>query len=362
MIVIDPSTAEAEEADDKTKAAASTATATTTSTTTITVPYAGRTLDLTLFAATRALDVIVGELWARRKARRMDSGSWTRLEALVGHLTDPAIFSTSSALVMWAWFYVPSRLPHTYNKWITSAAAVDARLINALRLCRSGQLQYSKDMGPDARLLESMCRDYGWPLAWGDPATTVPFPCTMVHMDCGPSCEYHALLRMWRSWRWSMATYLPLSLLLILRKPYRTPPGVLRAVLSAVRSSAFLGAFISLFFYGVCIARTRVGPLIFGTSVTARQTFDSGLCVAVGCGLCGWSILIERASRRKDMGLFVAPRALATLLPRRYSLDKQWRETLVFATSTAVVFTAIQENPKRVRGVMGSILKSVLVA
>lgn len=334
----------------------------TAATTTIaTIPYAGRTLDLTLFAATRALDVIVGELWARRKERRVAAGSWTGLEALMGRLVDPAIFSASSALVMWAWFYVPSRLPHAYNKWITSAAAVDARLINALRLCRDGRLQYGKDMGPDARLLEGMSRDYGWPLVWGDPEVSIPFPCTMVHMDCGPSCERHALMRILRSWRWSMATYLPLSMLLVLRKPNRNLRGVLRAVLSAMRSSAFLGTFIMLFFYGVCLARTRIGPLILGKSVAARQAIDSGLCTAVGCGLCGWSILIERASRRKDMGLFVAPRALATLFPRRYALDKQWRETIIFAASTAVVFTAIQENPKRVRGVMGGILKTVLV-
>ena len=330
--------------------------------TTITIPYAGRTLDLTLFAVTRALDVIVGELWARRKERRVATGSWTELEALTGRLTDSAIFASSSALVMWAWFYVPSRLPHAYNKWITSAAAVDARLINALRLCRAGQLQYGKDLGPEARLLQGMAREYKWPLQWGDPAVTVPFPCTMVHMDCGPSCEYHALMRMLRSWRWSMATYLPLSMLLVLRRPNRNLRGVLRAVLSAMRSSAFLGAFITLFFYGVCLARSRIGPLVLGKSVAARQAIDSGLCTAVGCGLCGWSILIERASRRKDMGLFVAPRALATLFPRRYALEKQWRETLVFAASTAIVFTAIRENPKRVRGVMGSILKTVLVS
>ncbi|CAK7265915.1 hypothetical protein SEPCBS119000_001755 [Sporothrix epigloea] len=329
--------------------------------TTAAVPCAGRTLDLTLFAVTRALDVVVGELWARRRQRKVAAGSWTGLEALVGRLTDSAIFASSSALVMWAWFYVPSRLPHAYNKWITSAAAVDARLIDALRLCRAGQLQYGKDTGPRARLLQGMAHDYKWPLRWGDPAVTVPFPCTMVHMDCGPSCEYHALVRFLRSWRWSVATYLPLSLLLVLRRPNRNLRGIRQAVLSAMRSSVFLATFITLFFYGVCLARSRIGPLVLGKSVAARQAIDSGLCTAVGCGLCGWSILIEPASRRKDMGLFVAPRALATLFPRRYALDKQWRETLVFAASSAIVFTASQENPKRVRGVLGKILKFVLV-
>ena len=38
--------------------------------------FAGRTMDLTLFAVTRALDVIVGELWTQRKVRRTTTGKW----------------------------------------------------------------------------------------------------------------------------------------------------------------------------------------------------------------------------------------------------------------------------------------------
>lgn len=60
------------------------------------------------------------------------------------------------------------------------------------------------------------------------------------------------------------------------------------------------------------------------------------------------------------MGLFVAPRALATLLPRKYDADKQWRERLAFGLSTAVVFTCVLENKSRVRGVLGSVLGGVL--
>src|SRR6266536_5314078 len=39
--------------------------------------FAGRTMDLTLFAVTRASDVIVGELWSQRKTRRIATGNWT---------------------------------------------------------------------------------------------------------------------------------------------------------------------------------------------------------------------------------------------------------------------------------------------
>lgn len=46
--------------------------------------------------------------------------------------------------------------------------------------------------------------------------------------------------------------------------------------------------------------------------------WDSGLCVAAGCMMCGWSILVENAKKRLELALFVAPRAAVTLLPRRY--------------------------------------------
>ncbi|KAK4241091.1 hypothetical protein C8A03DRAFT_41488 [Achaetomium macrosporum] len=321
-----------------------------------TVHYAGRTLDLTLLAVTSALDVIVGELWHRHRLRRQAAGKWTPLEAAIGRLTDPALFALSSGLIMWTWIYQPSRLPRSYNKWIGSAAAVDARLIEALQRCREGTLLYGRDTG-QAPLLTSMCTDYGWPAEWGDPARSIPFPCEMVHMGCGPSCEYHAAVRFLRSFRWAFARYLPIFLFLTVRR--RSVRSLRRAPLSAARSSAFLAAFITLFYYGVCLARTRLGPRVLGRDVACRQRIDGGYCVAAGCLLCGWSILLEARGRRKDMALFVAPRALATLLPRRYALDKQWRETLAFAASTAVVLTCALENRRRVRGVVGSALGSV---
>ena len=258
---------------------------------------------------------------------------------------------------MWTWIYVPSRLPRAYDKWISSAAAVDPRLLEALQRCRTHELRYGEDTG-HAPLLQSMCRDFGWPLPWGDPAVSVPFPCEMVHMGSGPSCERHALRRFFGAWRWSMTTYLSLSLLLVARHPSKR--GLVRAVLSAARSSAFLGSFIALFYYGVCLARTRIGPRVLSDSVASRQALDSGVCVGSGCLLCGWSILLENPGRRKDMALFVAPRALATLLPRRYPLEKQWRETFIFATSVAVVFTCVRENKERVRGLLGRVLWNVL--
>lgn len=327
---------------------------------------AGRTLDLTLFAAVRALDVIIGEVWSQRPTHPNGSTAAT-LDKLTSNLTDPLIFAITSGVAMWHWFYNSSSLPPAYNKWISSAAAVDQRLIVALQRCRSGAILYGQDTG-EAPLLQDMCRDYGWPEHWGDPAASVPFPCELVHMGCGPSCEHHALSRLARAWLWSMRTYLPLQLLMFVARARaslaRRTLGrdLSRAVLSSARSSAFLGAFIALFYYGVCLTRTRVGPHVLGRDAEARQRLDGGLCVGVGCVLCGWSVLLESASRRKELALFVAPRAVATLLPRRYDADKEWVERAVFASSTAVVFTCVLENKRRVRGVLGRLLRKVLAA
>jgi hypothetical protein len=314
-------------------------------------------MDLTLFAATRAVDVLVGEIWDRRRTRRTAARKWTKAEAVISSLADPSIFASSCALIMWCWIYLPERLPRAYNKWISGAAAVDSRLIIALNRCRWGELIYGQDTG-QAALLQPMCVKYNWPKVWGDPAKTIPIPCEMVHMGTGKSCEYHAFRRFLKGFLMAGGMYGPLNLALQLRNP--TKEGMKKALISSIRSSAFLGSFIALFYYGVCLARTRVGPHIIGSDVQSRQMIDSGICIGSGCMICGWSLLLENKGRRKDIALFVAPRALATLLPRRYEMKYQWRETAVFATSTAIVFTCVQENPARVRGFLGKILSTVI--
>ncbi|CZS99382.1 related to integral membrane protein [Rhynchosporium agropyri] len=306
--------------------------------------FAGRTMDLTLFAVTRALDVVIGELWTQRRDRRKTTRRWSSIDKVISTLADPAIFASSCALIMWAWIYTPDRLPRSYNKWIKSAAAVDQRLLLSLRRMRYGEIKYGQETG-QAYLLQDMCKDYNLPLDYGDPAKTVPYPCEIVHMGTGSSCEYHAFSRFVRSFTWAFSTYLPLNLILTARDPTRKR--FVHALKSSARSSSFLGTFIALYYYGICLTRSRLGPRVLGSSTATCQQIDSGPCIGGGCALCGWSVLIETETRRKELGLFVAPRALATLLPRRYLMEKQWRETLAFATSAAVVFTCVSEKPER---------------
>ncbi|KAL4803588.1 hypothetical protein BDV18DRAFT_43203 [Aspergillus unguis] len=278
--------------------------------------FSGRTMDLTIFTLTRALDSLACISWAWGRKKWKGNRGWDLADSIIPGLADSAVFAASAAVVMWAWFYSPERLPKSYGKWIGEVAKVDTRLIEALRRARRGIFLYGKDNG-QAPLLEAMCKDFDWPIEWGDPAKTIPIPCEMVHMGCGPNCEKHAISRFIRTFKFACATYIPLQIAFRFRS-MKTMASVRRAVSDALRSSSFLASFVSLFYYGVCVSRTRLGPRFFDKGTVTPQMWDSGLCVGAGCVMCGWSILVEHAKKRQEIASFVAPRAAATVLPRVY--------------------------------------------
>lgn len=178
-------------------------------------------------------------------------------------------------------------------------------------------------------------------------------------MGCGPNCEKHAAFRFAKTFIFACATYMPLQIAFRLRG-MKSLESLSRAMSDASRSSAFLASFVSLFYYGVCLARTRIGPKVFNKEAVTPLMWDSGLCVGAGCFMCGWSILVESARKRQEVALFVAPRAAATVLPRYYDKKYQYRERITFAMSAAILFTCLQERPSMVRGVFGRIGASVL--
>jgi hypothetical protein len=59
----------------------------------------------------RATDVVIGELWQRRKDRTRRPGKFNRIESTIGKLADPAVFALSAACIMYAWIYTPEKLP-----------------------------------------------------------------------------------------------------------------------------------------------------------------------------------------------------------------------------------------------------------
>jgi hypothetical protein len=67
-----------------------------------------RTVDLTLAALVRAIDVIVQNLWKGRSPT-------TRAEQTIKRQADTIVFAISCTIIMFAWFYTPERLPKYPN-------------------------------------------------------------------------------------------------------------------------------------------------------------------------------------------------------------------------------------------------------
>lgn len=323
--------------------------------------HAGKTIDLTLFVACRASDIVAIRLWSGLRNRRLQSGpAAKRIMSWVKEVADPSIFAFSSAIIMWSWFYAPERLPRAYNTWITRIAELDQRLLQALRLCRRGDFVYGDTTSANADL-PSLCSELGLSTDYGDPVITVPIPCELYHCGSGESCEVHAGTRFLRSFRLAVRLYAPLQLISLLQNTSTFKSRVLNALHSIVRSSSFLASFVALFYYSVCLARTRLGPRVFSAKTITPQMWDSGLCILAGCLACGWSILLEKRSRRQEIAFFVAPRALATLFPRVYDSRCRIKEQLIFATSAAIIMSTTQSrHHSSVRGVLGNILARVL--
>lgn len=309
-------------------------------------PVSSDTTDITLTFLVRGLDMLVRTLAARRGVSQSVLG-----------LSDVALFTFACFFIMFAWFYYPERLPPSYRKWITMAANMDDELIDVLRGVRKGEIVYGESKYDDH--LKGMCERIGMDPEVGkfsNKGGRKGLPCRLVHRNVTDNCEVHALYRFYRGFTTAISIYLPLNVLVALpslswKKAWK------RIIFSSSRSSAFLAAFITLNWYCVCIARTRLGPKLF-PKATAQQLEDSW-GPGLGSLTCGLSSLVETPKRRGELALFVSPRALSVALPNEFH-EKYFRtEVLLFALSFATILTGVQSGNPNIRGVFRRLMGSV---
>lgn len=307
------------------------------------------TLDLTLLVCTRALDTAFSSVLSKYS-------EGTKLGKYVDG--NAVLFIVSLSFIMFSWFYRPHALPPSYRKWITSAANMDQEIIDALKYLRDGTLVYGENCEHE-KILETYCERYGVDKSHGSLILNQPLDCRTVHAFKTDSCELHALWRFVRGFSFAMKIYGPLNGLMLLfpMKNQKMSQRLLYALKSAMRSSAFLGAFISFYWYGVCLARKRVLPKLFPGEPMTK--WDNTYAPTAGSIACGFSLLIESVQRRKELALFVAPRALGTIIPLEPTLRNLKIESVVFSISLAVLVAYSKANPKLVRGIFGKGLKQV---
>ena len=243
----------------------------------------------------------------------MTSGAYGPLAALLTRHADSVMFWLSSWRVMWCWFYLPTRLPPSYNRWILTLARMDPGLLELLRLVRRGEYVYGREPAEGvAELCREIAGKMGRQAGEVNPAGIKRLDCGFVHGAYSGACEVHSAKRWMYAFFDALKIYLPVhfvpQLLFNLRGLARAPrETVLHTLLAAGRSSTFLATFVASIYASVCLVRTRLPRLFPGVRPIV---WDDGLCAGLGCMLCGLGILIESKRRRTEMSLFVTTRAL----------------------------------------------------
>lgn len=303
-------------------------------------------LDLTLLVVTRALDTALSSTLAKY----VSTGSYVDGNAV--------LFIVSCSFIMFSWFYRPHSLPPLYRKWITSAANMDQEIIDALKYLRDGSLVYGEHC-ENEDVLKTYCERHKVDIKNGSLIINQPLLCTTVHAFKTDNCELHALWRFARGFSFAIKIYGPLNALMLLFpvKNSKMSKRIIYAIKSSVRSSCFLGSFIALYWYAVCLARKRVLPKLFPQYPLTK--WDDTWAPTAGAIACGFSLFVERVQRRKELALFVAPRALGTIVPLEPTLKNLRIESIAFSISMAVLIAYSKANPNSVRGIFGKGLKQV---
>ncbi|GAA5914806.1 hypothetical protein JCM8208_005709 [Rhodotorula glutinis] len=322
------------------------------------------TLDLTLFVLVRGVDTLARLVYERAPPARGRAAPVLRF--LADHC-ETLVFWAASSKIMHAWFYSPELLPPSYSKWILQLARMDPRLLQLLRYARAGRFVYGKK--PDAEVLDmctAIAKHAGKDASLVNPGLIERLDCSFVHGRLGAgSCEQNALKRWARAFLDCLLIYLPVHaippLLFNFRRLLRSPTSsLLRILVAASRSSAFLATFVASVYLGVCLTRTRLPQLARGA--ITQQPLDAGWCVVVGCAMCGASVLIENKRRRREMALYCAPRALYAILDelvpaslhqsRAGEALARWAERAVFALASGTVISASVHRPDAVSGIV----------
>ena len=113
------------------------------------------------------------------------------------------VFGAACFEIMKAWFYHPASLPREYVGWISAMADLDMRLVRALRLLRSGEVEMGKHY--DGDFLQSYVGDFGLDPAVGDPANGRIDCCAWHHPH---TCTGNITFRLSNAVRATMPLYL----------------------------------------------------------------------------------------------------------------------------------------------------------
>ncbi|CAK9188028.1 unnamed protein product [Ilex paraguariensis] len=206
---------------------------------------------------------------------------------------DSLLFALSCAQVMYAFVMRPESLPKSYQDFIQKTGPVAQPVYKAVRDCCRGS---PVDVTSLSAYLANR-RNFNSVKLEEFPSI---IPCSIIHPDT-KSCLAHNANAASATFRKTFPLYFSLTfvpfVVLRLQKfmdaPVRT---CWNALTGAVRSTAFLSAFVGIF-QGVICSHRKVA------------SEDHKLVYWVAGGLSALSVLLEKKARRGELALYVLPRA-----------------------------------------------------
>lgn len=192
-----------------------------------------------------------------------------------------------------------------------------------------------------------------------DKAKVDMIPCRALH-PYTTSCSYHSLQAFMGVAKQIFGVYLSLALVpaVVLRfKTFVAGPAnvIMRSVLSACRSAAFLSAYCSGYQAVVCVQRELF------------QYFnwrDSKFVYWFAAMISGLSILIEKKSRRSELALYALPRAADSVFlilnDRKLAFSFPKGELLLFCTSMSAVMFFYENHRKMTSPLVVKLLQRFL--
>ncbi|KAI8593359.1 hypothetical protein BDZ88DRAFT_404417 [Geranomyces variabilis] len=306
--------------------------------------------DFAVFTLVRAVDSLASfqgrKIRDAMRARGVPQGVITNADAVV--------FIACCTQIMFCWFFFPQALPRNYVNWINKMGHMDPRVLRVVKYLGHGIMKKNRDDGY-GHILGSYAVEIGRTFAEGDPKHG-QISCNIIHAD-SPHCGRH-LLEVWRDgFGDAMKLYIPVHLLPALifhRNRFANRkeigPTIANVARGAVQSSAFLATFIVLVWAPICGFRN------------ALKT-DGYIGPGMGSFLSGFSIFLERKSRRREIGLYCAPKALesAWWMLTRNKVKIPGAEFVMFATGMGYLLSSYQYHPKALRPAVRSALGFFLV-
>ncbi|KAI3634315.1 hypothetical protein MIR68_007919 [Amoeboaphelidium protococcarum] len=291
----------------------------------------------------------------------------TQFQNEVSSVVSSSLFILSVTEIMYSWFYYPESLPPSYRSFISKFAEIDFDLLKLLRAFKEGQVWYGHNKLPS--YLQDFYQRTGVTPAKDDCKF---FECNhIVHPGIG--CGQNAVMRLCKGAVKAFSMYgplymMPLIISTLLMGKKLTMRRLLRTLISAARSSLFIGTFIALIWGGICSVRNYVrNEYVFGPLIASF--------------LSGFSIFIEHAHRRHELALYCLPRALYSFgyrLTQALDSDKeQQREitntgkslrqfvstltyAIIFSSASSIIVTRTFTRPKSVRPLTAKLVKSLL--